>query len=203
MLMKPNRCKLNLYHFCAFFFFCNVQCKLTWFISVSGFHTKDGKLVKNNASTEYDITDKSINPMGGFPHYGEVKNDFLMLKGCVVGPKKRVLTLRKVSPSVKGCNVLMCCYSRHGCVSDFLSSNCSLFFHLPNVLHPRRSPSSLLTQAASSVMVDSRPMRRKRTSWAHSRRTERLKPHLHKSEIVIVCVSLQIYFRYKEKINFF
>lgn len=33
---------------------------------------------------------------GGFPHYGEVNNDFLMLKGCVVGPKKRVLTLRKV-----------------------------------------------------------------------------------------------------------
>uniref|UniRef100_A0AAR2L151 Ribosomal protein L3 n=1 Tax=Pygocentrus nattereri TaxID=42514 RepID=A0AAR2L151_PYGNA len=34
-------------------------------------------------------------PQGGFVHYGEVKNDFLMLKGCVVGTKKRVLTLRK------------------------------------------------------------------------------------------------------------
>ena len=34
---------------------------------------------------------------GGFPRYGEVRNDFLMIKGCVVGPKKRVLTLRKVS----------------------------------------------------------------------------------------------------------
>jgi len=33
--------------------------------------------------------------MGGFPHYGEVKNDFLLLKGGVIGPKKRVLTLRK------------------------------------------------------------------------------------------------------------
>jgi len=60
-----------------------------------GIHTKDGKVVKNNASTEYDITDKSISPMGGFPHYGEVKNDFLMLKGCVMGTKKRVITLRK------------------------------------------------------------------------------------------------------------
>jgi hypothetical protein len=29
-------------------------------------------------------------------HYGEVTNDFIMLKGCVVGTKKRVLTLRKV-----------------------------------------------------------------------------------------------------------
>ena len=33
--------------------------------------------------------------MGGFPHYGLVKNDFLILKGCVTGTKKRVLTLRK------------------------------------------------------------------------------------------------------------
>nr|KAF6369440.1 hypothetical protein mMyoMyo1_010769 [Myotis myotis] len=32
---------------------------------------------------------------GGFVHYGEVTNDFVMLKGCVVGTKKRVLTLRK------------------------------------------------------------------------------------------------------------
>jgi len=60
-----------------------------------GFHTKDGKLIKNNASTEYDLSDKSINPMGGFPHYGEVKQDFVMLKGCCIGPKKRILTLRK------------------------------------------------------------------------------------------------------------
>lgn len=34
---------------------------------------------------------------GGFPRYGEVRNDYVMIKGCVVGPKKRVLTLRKVS----------------------------------------------------------------------------------------------------------
>merc|ERR1712209_206136 len=60
-----------------------------------GFKMKDGKLVKNNAATDYDLSDKSINPMGGFPHYGEVKQDFIMLKGCCIGPKKRVLTLRK------------------------------------------------------------------------------------------------------------
>lgn len=34
--------------------------------------------------------------MGGFPHYGEVNNDFIMIKGCCMGPKKRVITLRKV-----------------------------------------------------------------------------------------------------------
>ncbi|XP_035211309.1 60S ribosomal protein L3-like [Stegodyphus dumicola] len=60
-----------------------------------GIHTKDGKVVKNNASTEYDLTEKTITPMGGFPHYGEVNCDYLMLKGCIMGPKKRVITLRK------------------------------------------------------------------------------------------------------------
>jgi len=60
-----------------------------------GYHKKDGVLVKNNAATEYDTTDKCINPMGGFPHYGMVKQDFVMIKGCCIGPKKRVLTLRK------------------------------------------------------------------------------------------------------------
>ncbi|GAB1607267.1 60S ribosomal protein L3-like [Argonauta hians] len=60
-----------------------------------GIHTHEGKVVKNNASTDYDPTDKSITPVGGFPHYGKVNQDFLMLKGCVVGPRKRILTLRK------------------------------------------------------------------------------------------------------------
>nr|AGN29632.1 ribosomal protein L3 [Acartia pacifica] len=60
-----------------------------------GFKVKDGKLIKNNAATEYDLADKSINPMGGFPHYGEVKQDFLMIKGACIGHKKRLLTLRK------------------------------------------------------------------------------------------------------------
>ena len=33
--------------------------------------------------------------MGGFVRYGEVKNDFLLLKGGIPGVKKRVVTLRK------------------------------------------------------------------------------------------------------------
>merc|ERR1711942_186107 len=61
-----------------------------------GVHMKEGKLVRNNASTEYDLSEeKTITPMGGFPHYGEVNNDFVMLLGCTMGPKKRVITLRK------------------------------------------------------------------------------------------------------------
>jgi large subunit ribosomal protein L3e len=50
---------------------------------------------ENDATTEYDYTEKKITPIGGFPHYGVITQDWLMLKGCTVGVKKRVLTLRK------------------------------------------------------------------------------------------------------------
>lgn len=42
---------------------------------------------------------------GGFVHYGEVTNDFIMVKGCVVGTKKRVLTLRKVRVKCSAVNL--------------------------------------------------------------------------------------------------
>jgi len=50
---------------------------------------------QNSATTEFDTTQKPITPMGGFPRYGVVKNDFIMIKGCCPGVKKRVLTIRK------------------------------------------------------------------------------------------------------------
>ena len=50
---------------------------------------------KSSASTEADLTEKSITPVGGFPHYGEVNEDWLMIKGCVAGSRKRGVTLRK------------------------------------------------------------------------------------------------------------
>lgn len=56
---------------------------------------KSSAVDKKNGSTEFDLTEKSINPMGGFPHYGMVNQDFLMIRGCCMGPKKRVITLRK------------------------------------------------------------------------------------------------------------
>ncbi|KAG4386190.1 hypothetical protein GLYMA_12G240600v4 [Glycine max] len=49
----------------------------------------------HSAITEFDRTEKDITPMGGFPHYGVVKDDYIMVKGCCVGPKKRVITLRQ------------------------------------------------------------------------------------------------------------
>jgi large subunit ribosomal protein L3e len=50
---------------------------------------------KGNGSTDYDLTQKVITPMGGFPRYGVVDEDFVMVKGSIVGPRKRVITLRK------------------------------------------------------------------------------------------------------------
>jgi hypothetical protein len=34
----------------------------------------------HSAATDFDVTKKDITPMGGFPHYGIVKEDFLMIK---------------------------------------------------------------------------------------------------------------------------
>jgi len=59
---------------------------------------KIGKNLKEdqfNATTEFDLTKKAITPMGGFPHYGVVAEDYIMVKGGTVGAKKRVVTLRK------------------------------------------------------------------------------------------------------------
>jgi len=55
--------------------------------------TEEGKY---NGQTKSDLSKKDINPLGGFPHYGLVNNDFLVVKGGVMGPVRRVITLRKV-----------------------------------------------------------------------------------------------------------
>jgi len=49
----------------------------------------------NNAMCENDAVEKTITPLGGFPHYGEVNEDFLLIKGGVTGTRKRPLILRK------------------------------------------------------------------------------------------------------------
>jgi large subunit ribosomal protein L3e len=48
-----------------------------------------------SGSTAVDLTEKSINPLGGFHHFGLIRDDFIMLKGTTAGPRKRILTLRK------------------------------------------------------------------------------------------------------------
>merc|ERR1712232_173458 len=57
-----------------------------------------GKNVKeepHGAMTEADLTEKGITPLGGFAHFGEVTQDWVMVKGTVSGSKKRIITLRK------------------------------------------------------------------------------------------------------------
>ncbi|KAM0681425.1 60S ribosomal protein L3 [Glugoides intestinalis] len=56
---------------------------------------------KEPVATDFDLTVKTINPLGGFINYGFVKNDYVMLKGPVTGPCKRVVTLRKSLHRVK------------------------------------------------------------------------------------------------------
>jgi len=61
----------------------------------------EGKPVYN-ASTPADLTQKNITPLGGFPQYGEVNEDYVMIKGGIVGTVKRAITLRKsLYPQVK------------------------------------------------------------------------------------------------------
>src|SRR3989338_1104293 len=38
---------------------------------------------------------EEINPKGSFTHYGDVKNDFLLIKGSLGGPAKRLIRLRR------------------------------------------------------------------------------------------------------------
>lgn len=56
---------------------------------------RSAREVSDNASTEADITQKNITPMGGFPHYGVVNNDYVLVKGQTVGIRKRTLILRQ------------------------------------------------------------------------------------------------------------
>jgi len=51
--------------------------------------------VTNNATTAADAVEKNITPVGGFPHYGVVNQDFLLIKGGIIGTRKRPVILRK------------------------------------------------------------------------------------------------------------
>ena len=65
---------------------------------------KSAREATDNATTEADVTQKNITPLGGFPHYGIVQNDYVMLKGCTVGIRKRTLILRHslAAPTLNG-----------------------------------------------------------------------------------------------------
>jgi len=58
----------------------------------TGYHnrTESGKRVLKVA----DVKD-AVTPKGGFMNYGVVKNDYVMVKGSVAGPAKRLIRMRK------------------------------------------------------------------------------------------------------------
>jgi large subunit ribosomal protein L3e len=112
----------------------------------------------NNGSTEADATHKSITPLGGFPHYGIVKNDFLMLKGSVPGMKKRVLTIRKS---------LMVHTSRRDLEKvqlKFIDTSSKFGVRLA-----RPESLTLVTDRALNSMASSKLCKKRRRSWARSR----------------------------------
>ena len=65
-------------------------------------------VVDVSAQTEQDLTEKGITPLGGFPHYGVVKNDWLMLRGCCIGTTGVTVTA-SVSNGGRPC----CCGRAH------------------------------------------------------------------------------------------
>jgi large subunit ribosomal protein L3 len=58
-----------------------------------GYHKRteiNKRIMKMGAAAE-------INPAGGFPHYGVLKNDYLLVKGSLAGPAKRLVRLRRAA----------------------------------------------------------------------------------------------------------
>jgi len=55
-----------------------------------------GNCSKNSAAlSDLDLTTFNINPMGGFPRYGILRDDFIIIKGSLSGPVRGVVTLRR------------------------------------------------------------------------------------------------------------
>lgn len=55
-----------------------------------GYHTRTDY---NKLILKIDSDPKNINPKSGFHQYGQIKTDYLILKGSIPGPKKRVIRL--------------------------------------------------------------------------------------------------------------
>jgi len=57
-----------------------------------------GKALKvdpHGGMTENVLTEKGITPMNALSHYGEVHNEWVMLKGGILGSRKHAVTLCK------------------------------------------------------------------------------------------------------------
>ena len=56
-----------------------------------GFHQRTER---NKRILKIGNDGKDITPRGGFPHYGVIKKDYLIMKGSVPGSTKRLLKFR-------------------------------------------------------------------------------------------------------------
>ena len=62
----------------------------------TGFHKR---ISYNNQILEIGkISEKNINPKGGFQRYGEIKTEYIILRGSVMGPKKRAVV---ITPAIR------------------------------------------------------------------------------------------------------
>jgi len=62
----------------------------------TGYHNRT---TYNNLIIEIGtVKEKDINPRGGFEHYGVIKNEYIVLRGSVPGPKKRGLV---ITPAIR------------------------------------------------------------------------------------------------------
>ena len=61
-----------------------------------GYHKRteyNKKILKIGEASQVD----EVNPSGGFIKYGLIKNGFVVLKGSIPGPSKRLVMLRKAT----------------------------------------------------------------------------------------------------------
>lgn len=79
-----------------------IAMKCSWPVTVTVLQVyKLGKKgdPSHGAATDFDVTKKDITPMGGFPHYGIVNEDFLMIKVSTRFKHGRVLMEYADEPS--------------------------------------------------------------------------------------------------------
>ena len=58
----------------------------------TGYHTRTEL---NKQLLLIDNNQERVNKSGGFPHYGEVRNDYLVIAGSLPGPNRRAMSLRQ------------------------------------------------------------------------------------------------------------
>jgi large subunit ribosomal protein L3 len=69
----------------------------------TGYHTRTEY---NNLVIKISDVKEEINPKGGFLRYGEVKNDYVLIKGSIPGPSKRLIRMTEPMRPKKSMEVI-------------------------------------------------------------------------------------------------